>query len=286
MERLKNIFHDFMRFIDRNPIYFICSVVYYLLAVWIFGWKWWGFAFFALIYILSLGVAFSALGEKLLRLFNHIRRLESAQEKQYLRPLFKEVYDNAKTENPELPEIDIHVIDSITVNACAVGKHTVAVTKGAMQTFSEDELRAILMHEIAHILNMDTFAIIYAMIGNGIFTAVILILKAICWVIDCLWNNTNSNSHFLERLLDGIVAIFMLLMTIVMAINDREAERRADEYTIALGYGEDMVRALYLLEKINLRGDSSIIEKLLSRHPRITSRIENLEIRLGIQEAE
>jgi len=56
--------------------------------------------------------------------------------------------------------------------------------------------------------------------------------------------------------------------------------------TITLGYGEDMVEALYLLEKINLGGDKSIIEKLLARHPRVTARIENLEIKLGIQEAE
>jgi len=41
--------------------------------------------------------------------------LESAREKQYLRPLFQEVYDKAKAENPELEPIDLYIIDSMTV---------------------------------------------------------------------------------------------------------------------------------------------------------------------------
>ena len=285
MDTIRKAFHDFMHFIDRNPIYFLCSIIYYLVAVWMFGWKWWAFVFFAIATILSLGIAFSPLGEKLLRLFNHIRRLESSREKQYLRPLFQEVYDKAKTGNPTLAEIDVYVIDSMTVNACAIGKHTIAVTKGAMHTFSEDELKAVLSHEIAHILHMDTIALIYAMVGNGIFSALILVLKLICWLIGRLLNGNRSH-NFLGGVLDVIVFVFLFLMHIVMAISDRASERRADEYVITLGYGEDMVEALYLLEKISLSGNSSIIEKLLARHPRVTARIENLEIKLGIQEAE
>jgi hypothetical protein len=69
-----------------------------------------------------------------------------------------------------------------------------------------------------------------------------------------------------------------------LTIRDRKAERRADIYAFKLGYGEDMVNALYLLEKISLSSNASIIEKLLASHPRLTSRIEALEIQLGIQQ--
>ena len=44
-----------------------------------------------------------------------------------------------------------------------------------------------------------------------------------------------------------------------------------------------MVVALYLLEKISLSGNKSIVDKPLASHPRVTSRIENLEVRLRIQ---
>ena len=196
------------------------------------------------------------------------------------------VYVKAKLKNPELEDgIKIYIIDSMTVNACAIGKHTVAVTKGAMQTFSEDELKAVLAHEIAHILNMDTIAVIYTMIGNGIFTFCIVLLKLIWWLISRI-RALESGVRFVERIFDGLVFIFLFLVQIVLSISDRKSERRADEYTITLGYGEDMVDALYLLEKISLSGEKSIIEKLLASHPRVTARIEALEVKLGIQTGE
>jgi len=121
------------------------------------------------------------------------------------------------------------------------------------------------------------------MIGNGIFTAIIVIVKAVYWLM--------SRFEALERyvmLADGIfnavTTAFLFLLQIALAVNDRKAERRADEYTIKLGYGEDMVEALYLLEEISLQGGEGIIQKLLARHPRVTRRIENLEVLLGIQD--
>jgi hypothetical protein len=39
-------------------------------------------------------------------MFNFVRRLETAKEKQYLRPLFQEVYSKAKANNPELGKVD------------------------------------------------------------------------------------------------------------------------------------------------------------------------------------
>ncbi|MDR1410120.1 MAG: M48 family metalloprotease [Oscillospiraceae bacterium] len=282
MQAIQKIYRDLFTFIRKNPVYLVCSLIYYLVAVWWFGFQWWAWVFIAIIYILSLGVAFSPLGETLLRLFNRVRRLETAREKQYLHPIFQEVYDKAKVNNPELGKIELHIIDTMSVNACAMGKHTIAVTKGAMQTFSEDELKAILTHEIAHILNMDTMALIYTLIGNGIFSVLISIVKIVYWLMSKI-EQLESFVQIADGIFSTITTAFLFLMQIALAVSDRKAERRVDEYTITLGYGEDMVEALYLLEKISLEGGGGIIQKLLASHPRVTSRIENLEVRLGLQ---
>ncbi len=276
------IWDGFMPFIDKNPLYFVCSLIYYMVAVMWFGWHFGAFIFFAVVYILSIALASSPLGEKLFQLFNHVRRLETAQEKQLLSPLFGEVYGKAKAQNPNLPEIDIYIIDSMSVDACAMGSHTVAVTKGAIHTFSEAELKAVLSHEIAHILNKNTTAQIYTMIGNGIFTFLLLSIKLLCWLCNKI-DSLKTAANIVEKIFDGLAFVFLFLMQIALAVSDRQAERRADEFAITLGYGEDMVQALYLLEKMSLSGEGSIIEKLLAHHPRVTSRIENLEIKLGLQ---
>ncbi|MDR1409636.1 MAG: M48 family metalloprotease [Oscillospiraceae bacterium] len=278
-----HMYQNLFTFIGKNPAYMICSLIYYVVAVWWFGFQWWAWVFFALIYIISLGVAFSPLGESLLRLFNRVRRLETAREKQYLRPLFQEVYAKAKAKNPELGKIELHIIDSMSVNACAMGQHTIAVTKGAMKTFSEEELKAILSHEVAHILNMDTMALIYTMIGNGIFSVLISIIKMFYWLMSKI-EALRPYVELADKIFNGVTFAFLFLMQIALAVSDRKAERRADEYAVTLGYGEDMVEALYLLEEISLQGGEGIIQKLLASHPRVTSRIENLEVRLGLQD--
>jgi heat shock protein HtpX len=299
----------FENFLKKNRAYSVCSFIYFLFAVFWFG----GFNLFmkinrwddthiselytmfaiwvvlGIIYVTSILSVTSPVGESVMRFLNSIRRLETVREKDYLRPLFNEVLDKAKEKNPELADynINIYVIDSMTVNACAMGLRTVAVTKGAIEAFKSkpDQLKAIIAHEISHILNADTFAKIYILIGNGIFSFCFLLVKLIWWIVGRI-PALREPMQISSRALDVLIFVFSFPMYIVLAISDRKAERRADSYAVELGYGEDMVEALYLLEKMSLRGIEGLIEKMLASHPRVTSRIEALEVQLGIQEDE
>ena len=243
--------------------------------------------FTILFYIFFQFSVFVFFSDRILRMFNNVRRLETSQEKEKLRPIFNEVYNKAKEADPELasPRIEICIVDSIAVNAYALGTKTVAVTKGALDTFSEDELKAVIAHEISHLKNFDTIAKSYVLVGNGIITFNIIIVKLAYW----LMKKIPSLRPFVEitdKVFDGFVFVFLLLSNIVLAIDSRYSERKADYYAVELGYGEDMVKALYVLESISLRGIGGIIEKLTASHPRVTSRIEALEIALGVQEDE
>ena len=59
--------------------------------------------------------------------------------------------------------------------------------------------------------------------------------------------------------------------------DSRKNEFKADKFAYDLGYDNDMIEALYLLEKISLGDNSTIIQKMIASHPRITKRIEFLE---------
>lgn len=237
------------------------------------------------IYYLSLKIAFSSIGENLLRFFNNVRSLETYEEEARLRPLFNEVYEKVKAKFPEMAEhkIDIYIIDSMSVNACAIGLRTVAVTKGALTTFKNDEqLKAIIAHELAHIYHTDTFAKIFILIGNGIFTFGILIAKVIWWLIGRVPAFRNV-MNTVQMVFDAIIFAFLFPMMIVLAIRDRDSEAQADRFAYNFGYGEDLVDALYRLEKMRFGGEGILIEKLLASHPRITRRIRLLEHYLGIE---
>ena len=72
-----------------------------------------------------------------------------------------------------LPMPALQIIDSPALNAYASGlregQYVVAVTRGLVQTLSDDELEAVLAHELTHIRNRDTQLMVIAVIFAGIF---------------------------------------------------------------------------------------------------------------------
>ena len=42
------------------------------------------------------------------------------------------------------------------VNAFALGRNTIVVTRGIMSALSDEEIKGVLAHEFAHIVNKDT----------------------------------------------------------------------------------------------------------------------------------
>lgn len=72
-----------------------------------------------------------------------------------------------------LPMPALQIIDSPALNAYASGlregKYSVAVTRGLMDALSDDELEAVLAHELTHIRNRDTQLMVIAVIFAGIF---------------------------------------------------------------------------------------------------------------------
>lgn len=273
-------FHLILDFWKHNPLYLVCSILYFFICRLFINHS------FLLIsvYIISLLIGFSPLGEKLLRLLNHVRPLETKQETEYLQPLFDEVYDHVKEKYDNLIKIEVCVIDNMTVNAMALGKHTVAVTKGAIQTFTEDELKAVIAHEIAHIIYGNTIASLYVLIGNGIFSVLVLFAKLCIFLIDWLKSIFVGKRGFIsfflslfQLLFELNILVFNFGLQIILTVNQRKNEFQADRFSYSIGYDTDMIEALYLLEKISLGDNSTIVQKMTASHPRITLRIKKLE---------
>lgn len=279
-EKPFNIFLDFFK---NNPAYIFCSLIYYIITSFALGGTFLSFLCVLIVYIISNCICFSKRGEKILRAIHHVRKIETKQEKEVLSPLFDEIYEKAKENTPELQNIELCVIDSMAVNACAIGTHTVAVSKGAMETFEEEQLKSILAHEVAHIAHKDTIAIQFAYIGNGFISLFVIVLQSLLLSIEIIFKRQTNQGFigfgyiFLKFILQLSINIFMFIMNLVIAKNSREHEYSADHYVYLTGYGNELIEALYLLEKINLGDSSTAVEKLLQGHPRITSRIEKLE---------
>lgn len=284
IDNIERSIHFLFLFWKNNPIYLVCSLFYYVISSLLLGGTAKSFLIVFVVYAVSLIIGFSPLGEKLLRLLNRVRPLETKRETEYLQPLFDEVYDRAKEKYKRLRKIEICVIDNMTVNAMALGRKTIAVTKGAMQTFTEDELKAVIGHEIAHLVHGDTMASIYAIVGNGILSVFVLLARLFLLLLD--WGQSAiTGKHSIFSALMLILRLYFEFciwflnfgLQVILSVNSRKNEFKADLFSYSIGYDSDMIEALYLLEKISLGDNSSIIQKMIASHPRITLRIKHLE---------
>ena len=284
IDDIERSIHFLFLFWKNNPIYLLCSLFYYVISSMLLGGTAKSFLIVFVVYAVSLIIGFSPLGEKFLRLLNRVRPLETKRETEYLQPLFDEVYERAKEKYKKLRKIEICVIDNMTVNAMAIGRRTIAVTKGAMQTFTEDELKAVIGHELAHLIHGDTMATLYIIIGNGILSVFLLIARLFILLLDWIQNAFNGKRSIFSALMLLIRLYFEFSirflnfgLQVILAINSRKNEFKADMFSYAMGYDSDMIEALYLLEKISLGDNSTIIQKMIASHPRITLRIKHLE---------
>lgn len=276
--------------IAKNFIYVVWVILYFSLAWSILGADWDSFVLVFFLYGISILIALSPIGEVLLRFIEKVRPISTREEKEYLIPLFEEVYENAKEKDIKLNNnIKLYIIDNMYVNAFAIGRKTIAVTVGAIQTFSQDELKGVIAHEFGHISNGDTKALLLSTIGNGIFTILIFILRIIMLITEVVFSLTRipflDVFALLARFIFDIgIIIFSYVSEIILSVNSRQNELWADRFAFDIGFGEELVSSLYILQKISLPQNIKLIDRLRASHPNTAKRIEQLENLLDTQD--
>jgi len=229
-------------------------------------------------YLISAVLLLSPLGEHILRFANGIRRLETEKEKDYLLPIFDDVYEEAKKQYPILSKkIELCIIDAMHINAFALGRKTIAVTKGAVESLSEEELKGFIAHEIGHIFNGDTKAVMIVTIGNGIFSLITIALQKISYLIENFLYARGFLWWIIKTILYLCYIYFTSLVKITLAINSRTNEYRADKFAYTIGYGNNLKNSLYLLQGMCISDKATLVERLKHSHPNIARRIGRLE---------
>jgi len=277
-----------IKFVMSNWLYIIWFLIYYLIAWAILGANANSFAIVTVIYGTSVSIALSPVGEVILRLMENCREPSTEQEYNYLIPMFDEVYQDAKEITPNLSnDIKLYIMDEMYVNAFAIGRKTIAVTRGAMATFTADELKGVLAHELGHMTYGHTKALLLSVIGNFFFSVIVWIFRVLLNIVQVIANiSANFNiigtvfsiPAFITRIfVDFSVFVFINLSEIILASNSRTNEIEADTFAFEMGYGRELISGLYLLQKISMTAKPKLSERMKATHPHIAHRITNLE---------
>lgn len=142
-----------------------------------------------------------------------------------------------------LPLPKAYILPSQSPNAFATGRDpdhaAVAATQGILDLMNDDELSAVMAHELGHVKNRDTLiSTVAASISGGV-----MILSRMA-----LFFGGNSNASWGKRLAVSIVA--PIAATIITMAISREREYGADEYSAKLtGHPAYLANALQNLER-------------------------------------
>ena len=270
-------------FFTSNWVYILWFLVYFTLAWLMCGASAESFLILLFAYGISIGIALSPIGEWILQRIEGIRKPLTMEESQYLYSLFNEVYNEALEKNPRLSgDIQLYISDTMMINAFAIGRNTIAITTGAMQTLTPDQLKGIMAHEIGHLSYGHTKALLLNVVGNGIFTLFVIFFRLVLAILQTISEIFNGGIFYLiftitKALLNVANTIIIYLGQIILALNSRSNEYLADEFALKIGYGEELISALYLLQRISMNYRPTLSERLKSSHPHIAKRIERLE---------
>ncbi|HEU4320849.1 MAG TPA: zinc metalloprotease HtpX [Acidimicrobiia bacterium] len=201
-----------------------------------------------------------------------------------------------------MPMPSIHVIESAQPNAFATGRSprraAVAVTTGILHALNNDELEAVLGHELAHVQNRDILiGSIAAMIG----AALSIVARMGFWFGG--GDNRNNPLAAIGAILSLIIAPFaaMLIQFAISRTREFQADKSGAEITgrplqlasalekISRGTAQipmpvnPATASLYIDNPLKaMRGGG--MSKLFSTHPPVEERIERLhDMAMGVR---
>ncbi|MDN4038165.1 protease HtpX [Massilia sp. YIM B02443] len=193
-----------------------------------------------------------------------------------------------------IPEVAIYEGEP---NAFATGatknSSLVAVSTGLLQSMNQDEVEAVLAHEVAHIANGDMVTL--TLIQGVVNTFVIFLARIVGYFVDSMLrkNDEESSGPGIGYMVTVVVCeiVFGILASIIVAWFSRQREFRADRGAATImGRAQPMVAALRRLGGIaegelpknmsafGISGKGGALA-LFSSHPPIEERIAALQSR-------
>lgn len=193
-----------------------------------------------------------------------------------------------------LPMPEVAIYDG-EPNAFATGasrkSSLVAVSTGLLNSMSQDEVEAVLAHEVAHIANGDMVTL--TLIQGVVNTFVIFLARVVGYFVDSMLrkNDEESSGPGIGYMITVVVCeiVFGILASIIVAAFSRHREYRADAGAARLmGSPTPMVSALRRLgglepeglpqnmQAMGIAGGKSWMS-LFSSHPPIEQRIAALQ---------
>lgn len=223
--------------------------------------------------------------------FMGVKTFDSSTSDSQARWIYDTVAKQADKANIKMPELGI--FENPSPNAFATGSSRnnslIAVSTGLLQQMKQDEVEAVLAHEVAHVANGDMVTM--ALLTGLLNTFVIIFSRIIGTVVDRVVFK-NEDGPGMGYFIGYFVAVILLtfLASFVVAWFSRKREFKADSGGAYLAGKEKMIAALERLKQATnaepmpdemaafcISNNGSRLMRLQSTHPPLEDRINALK---------
>jgi len=215
--------------------------------------------------------------------------------------VFNTVKELAARNGVKMPEVWVYWDDAPNAFATGPGANhsMVAVSSGLVNHLSDDEVRAVLAHEMGHVCNGDMVA---TTLLQGLMNTFVYFLAGMIARIAASASSRDGEMNYMVYFLVNMVlqVLFSVLAMIVVMWHSRRREFRADAFAARMVGAEPMIRALQKIDAIyrhaqpaeeeeasglapadalatlKIHGSGSRLASLFASHPPIEARIEAL----------
>ncbi|MCX5700045.1 MAG: zinc metalloprotease HtpX [Candidatus Omnitrophica bacterium] len=182
------------------------------------------FSFYLIISLVLMFIQYM-IGPKIVEWTMHVKYIKKSDNPR----LFQMVESLAMQANIPVPKIGIAQIDIPNAFAFgrSIGDGRVCVTQGILNLLSDDELRAVLGHELSHLRNRDVLTI-------TLLSVIPMIMYRIAWQF--LFYGRRRDERGGNTILIGLAAfIFYFITNLLVLYASRIREYFADKGSVALG---------------------------------------------------
>ena len=206
--------------------------------------------------------------------------------------LLQTVERQARAAGINTPEVAIYEAPEPNAFATGANKNAalVAVSTGLLKAMSQEEVEAVLGHEIGHVANGDMVTL--TLIQGVVNTFVIFLSRVIAYAVDSFLRRGNDNNSGPGFAYYGISMVMQMVLGIgasmIVAAFSRYREFRADEAGAKFAGKRKMIAALQRLQsfheapsqlpkEMTAFGIREGIGSLFSSHPPLEKRIAALQ---------
>ncbi|OIO35897.1 MAG: peptidase [Candidatus Omnitrophica bacterium CG1_02_44_16] len=211
--------------------------------------------YFYLVFSVALMLIQYMVGPKMVEWFMHVKYVTKNEYPE----LHQMVEELARKAGIPKPKVGIAAI--AIPNAFAFGRGLsdgrVCVTEGILKLLKEDELRAVLGHELSHLKNRDVLTI-------TILSVIPMVLYRIAWNFMFFGGNRRREGGGANAALVGLVALtFYFITNLLVLYASRIREYFADKGSVALGNDPSaLASALYKLVYGSARADQDSLKEV------------------------